>query len=57
MAKDGDTFWYHECPDTGRKVYLPMDMKCPDCVLESMSDMDKVKVQQERYLNEIEGTD
>tara|TARA_Y100000361_G_C10873990_1_gene195692 strand:- start:257 stop:430 length:174 start_codon:yes stop_codon:yes gene_type:complete len=57
MAKDGDTFWYHECPHTGRKVYLPMDMKCPDCVLESMSDMDKVKVQQERYLNEIEGTD
>ena len=57
MAKDGDTFWYHEGPHTGRKVYLPMDMKCPDCVLESMSDMDKVKVQQERYLNEIEGTD
>tara|TARA_Y100000996_G_C22199943_1_gene510839 strand:- start:276 stop:449 length:174 start_codon:yes stop_codon:yes gene_type:complete len=57
MAKDGDTFWYHECPHTGRKVYLPIGMKCPDCVLESMSDMDKVKMQQERYLNEIEGTD
>ena len=57
MAKEGDTFWYHECPHTDRKIYLPMDMKCPDCVLESMSDMDKVKVLQERYLNEIEGTD
>ena len=57
MAKEGDTFWYHECPHTDRKIYLPMDMKCPDCVLENMSDMDKVKVQQERYLNEIEGTD
>jgi len=57
MAKEGDTFWYHECPHTEKKVYLPIDWKCPDCVLEAMSETDKAKMQQQRYLNEIEGTD
>ena len=57
MPRDGDTFWYHECPHTDRKVYLPIDMKCPDCVLENMSEMDKVKEQPKQYLNDIEGTD
>tara|TARA_X000001036_G_scaffold364638_1_gene348881 strand:+ start:436 stop:609 length:174 start_codon:yes stop_codon:yes gene_type:complete len=57
MAKEGDTFWYHECKYTEKRVYLPIGMKCPDCVLENMSSQDKAKMQQQRYLNEIEGTD
>ena len=57
MAHEGDTFWYHECPHTDRKVYLPVGMKCPDCVLADMNDIDKARMQQQRYLNEIEGTD
>ena len=55
--KEGDTFWYHECPHANKKVYLPVGMKCPDCVLESMSTTEKARVQQQRYLNEVEGND
>tara|TARA_R100000742_G_C4249844_1_gene68282 strand:- start:454 stop:630 length:177 start_codon:yes stop_codon:yes gene_type:complete len=55
--KEGDTFWYHECPHTDKKVYLPVDMKCPDCVLADMNPTERASVQMKRYLNEIEGTD
>ena len=37
MDEETDTFWYHECPHTGKKVYLPVDWKCPDCVLANMN--------------------
>mgnify|MGYP001178934768 FL=1 len=57
MANEGDTFWYHNCPHTDKKVYLPVGMKCPDCVLEAMSPTEKASVQMKEYLNEIEGTD
>ena len=57
MANEGDPFWYHECPHTDKKVYLPVDMKCPDCVLADMNPTERALVQMKRYLNEIEGTD
>jgi len=57
MAKEGDTFWYHECPHTDKRAYLPVGMKCPDCVLEAMSSTERASVQMREYLNEIEGTD
>ena len=57
MYKDGDTFWYHDCPHTDKKVYLPIGMKCPDCTLEAMTYMERTKIQQQIYLNEIEGKD
>ena len=49
VHKEGDTFWYHECKYTEKRVYLPIGMKCPDCVLENMSSQDKAKMQQQRY--------
>ena len=55
--KEGDTFWYHKCPVTNKTTFLPVGMKCPDCVLESMSTTEKARVQQQRYLNEVEGND
>lgn len=57
VHKEGDTFWYHECPHTDKKVYLPVSMKCPDCVLESMDNVEKARLEQARYLNNIEGKD
>ena len=57
MYKDGDTFWYHDCPHTDKKVYLPIGMKCPDCTLEAMTYTERAKIQQQIYLNEIEGKD
>ena len=41
VHKEGDTFWYHECPHTDKKVYLPVSMKCPDCVLGEMDKANK----------------
>jgi len=57
MAKEGDTFWYHECPHTDKRAYLPVGMKCPDCVLADMNPTERASVQMKRYLNEIEGAD
>ena len=57
MYKEGDTFWYHECPHTDKTAYLPVGEKCPDCALEAMENIERAIVQQQRYLNEIEGTE
>jgi hypothetical protein len=57
VHKEGDTFWYHECPHSNKKVYLPIGMKCPDCVLNEMDSLERAKLEQARYLNNIEGND
>ena len=57
MYKDGDTFWYHDCPHTDKKVYLPIGMKRPNFTLEAITYMERAKIQQQIYLNEIEGKD
>jgi|TARA_B110000259_G_scaffold31116_1_gene34008 hypothetical protein len=57
QKKEGDTFWYHECPHSNKRVYLPIGMKCPDCVMENMDFLERSKIQQQEYLNNIEGND
>ena len=54
---EGDTFWYHTCPITDKVTFLPIGMKCPDCVLDEMDSLEKAKLEQARYLNNIEGND
>jgi hypothetical protein len=57
MHKEGDTFWYHICKYTDKKSYLPIGMNCPDCVLNEMNSLDRAKLEQAEYLNNIEGND
>jgi len=57
MHEEGDTFWYHKCPVNKKVTFLPIGMKCPDCVLNEMDCKQKAILQQERYKNEIEGKD
>ena len=47
VHKEGDTLWYHECPHSNKKVYLPIGMKCPDCVLNEMDSLEKGKLRDE----------
>ena len=42
---EGDTFWYHTCPITNKVTFLPIGMKCPECVLDEMGTATK-KVQE-----------
>jgi hypothetical protein len=39
--KEGDTFWYHKCPVTNKTTFLPVGMKCPECVLGEMDTANK----------------
>ena len=55
--KDGETFWYHECPETGYHRYVPIGKECPACLWAALSNTDKAKVRQSEYLNEIQGTE
>jgi hypothetical protein len=38
---EGDTFWYHTCPITDKVTFLPIGMKCPECVLDEMDTANK----------------
>jgi hypothetical protein len=55
--KDGDTFWYHECPQMAYPRYIPVGEKCPACAFAALPPIDKAKIRQSEYLNEIEGTE
>jgi len=55
--EEGDTFWYHKCPVTSKTTFLPVGMKCPECILDEMDTLQKATLQQAEYKNDIEGTD
>ena len=57
VHKEGDTFWYHECPQMAYPRYIPVGEKCPACAFAALPLIDKAKIRQSEYLNEIEGTE
>jgi hypothetical protein len=55
--KNGETFWYHECSHWEYPRYIPTGQKCPACEFASLDQVEKAKIRQSEYLNEIEGTE
>ena len=53
--QEGDTFWYHICPVTNRMNYVPIGAECPDCKWSTMSVVDKAKIRQAEYKDELKG--
>jgi hypothetical protein len=56
--KDGDTFWYHICNVANyskKPTYLPTGTKCPDCDWANKPVLEKAKIRQAEYLDELKG--
>ena len=52
--KNGDTFWYHECPHNGTNRYIRIGEKCATCEWEQKSQNEKAKIRQHEYRERME---
>ena len=52
--KDGDTFWYHECPYSNTNRYIRVGVKCEICEWEELSISEKAKVRQREHIERME---